>query len=133
MYNSKLIALPYKKIQGLEGIKKVIDIDQSPIGRTPRSNPATYTKKYLMILEIYLPKQMMLKWKVMKKEDFHSMLKVEDVRHVMVMVLLKIEMNFLADVYVNCDVCYGSRYNKETLGYLLCKEKYSSKVISKCL
>lgn len=53
LYNSKLIALPYKKIQGLEGIKKVIDIDQSPIGRTPRSNPATYTKIFDDIRDIF--------------------------------------------------------------------------------
>lgn len=79
----KLYPLEYEKIEGLDGLEKVINIDQTPIGRTPRSNPATYTK-LLMISEIFLQKHKMQNFMDLKKVDFHLMLKVEDVRPVKV-------------------------------------------------
>lgn len=85
IYRSKIIPGKCDDILGVENIERVIEIDQSPIGRTPRSNPATYTE-YLILFENYLLRLLMLKCADMIKEDFLSMLKVEDVRRVVVMV-----------------------------------------------
>ena len=103
---------PYK-IKGIENIDKVIGINQSPIGRTPRSNPATYTGIFSLIRDLFTS-YLKQKLGVIKQEDFLSMLKEEDVKPVWSWLKL-IEMNFLPDVYVKCDKCNGKRYNRETL------------------
>ncbi len=113
-YKSKAVPLPFKRIHGLDRIDKVIDIDQSPIGRTPRSNPATYTGLFTMVRDLftempeakirgYRPGRFSFNVKGGRCEACEG----DGVR--------KIEMNFLPDVYVLCDVCKGKRYNRETL------------------
>lgn len=117
----------YDSIEGLEEIDKVIDIDQSPIGRTPRSNPATYTKLFTPIRDIFarLPEA---KKRGYQKGRFSFNVKGGRCEACKGDGLLKIEMHFLADVYVQCDVCKGKRYNKETL-----QVKYKGKSISEVL
>ncbi|MEA1975037.1 MAG: excinuclease ABC subunit UvrA [Bacillota bacterium] len=117
----------YKSISGLEQIDKVIDIDQSPIGRTPRSNPATYTKLFDNIRDIFelVPEA---KKRGYKKGRFSFNVKGGRCETCKGDGLLKIEMHFLADIYVECDVCKGKRYNKETL-----QVKYKGKNISEVL
>lgn len=116
-YNSKQPPLPYKSIEGLENIDKVIEIDQSPIGRTPRSNPATYTGVFSLIRDLFaqLPES-----KVRGFTAGRFSFNVEGGRCESCHGdgIKKIEMNFLPDVYVTCDVCHGKRYNKETLQVL---------------
>jgi len=110
----KLYPLPYKKIIGIENLDKVIDIDQAPIGRTPRSNPATYTKIFDEIRNIFsMTKDS--KMKGFKKGRFSFNVKGGRCEACQGAGIIKIEMNFLPDVYVQCDVCNGKRYNKETL------------------
>ncbi|MBI4547297.1 MAG: excinuclease ABC subunit UvrA [Ignavibacteriae bacterium] len=116
-YKSKVVPLPYKSIEGLENIDKVIEIDQSPIGRTPRSNPATYTGLFTHIRDLYaqLPEAKIRGYKVGRfsfnvKGGRCDECEGDGVR--------KIEMNFLPDVYVLCEVCKGKRYNRETLDIL---------------
>ena len=106
--------LPYKKIEGLENIDKVIAIDQSPIGRTPRSNPATYTKVFDEIRKLYgnLPES---KIRGYKAGRFSFNVKGGRCEKCQGAGMQTIEMNFLPDVYVLCDECYGKRYNRETL------------------
>ncbi len=113
-YSSHVVPLPFKKIQGLEFIDKVIEIDQSPIGRTPRSNPATYTGLFTYIRDFFasLPESNIRGYKVGRfsfnvKSGRCEACEGDGVK--------KIEMNFLPDVYVTCDVCRGKRYNRETL------------------
>jgi excinuclease ABC subunit A len=113
-YKSKDIPLEYSSIEGLEDIDKVIDIDQSPIGRTPRSNPATYTGLFTIIRDLFtqLPEAKIRGYKVGRfsfnvKGGRCEECEGDGVR--------KIEMNFLPDVYVMCEVCKGRRYNRETL------------------
>lgn len=116
-YKSKAVPLPYKKTTGVEHIDKVIEIDQTPIGRTPRSNPATYTGLYTLIRDLYtqMPEAKIRGYKP-GRFSFNvpggrcEACEGDGVK--------KIEMNFLPDVYVLCDVCKGKRYNRETLQVL---------------
>jgi len=110
-------------ITGFENIDKVIDVDQSPIGRTPRSNPATYTDVFTPIRELFA-KTNEAKMRGYKAGRFSFNVKGGRCEACKGDGLLKIEMNFLSDVYVKCDVCSGHRYNKETL-----EVKYKGKTI----
>ncbi|MDR2053088.1 MAG: excinuclease ABC subunit UvrA [Treponema sp.] len=104
----------YKKIEGSEFIDKVIDIDQSPIGRTPRSNPATYVEVFTAIRNLYagLPESKMRGY---KSGRFSFNVRGGRCENCEGDGTIKIEMNFLPDVYITCDVCQGKRFNKETL------------------
>lgn len=113
-YSSRTMPLPYEHIDGLEHVDKVIDIDQSPIGRTPRSNPATYTGVFTYIRDLfaglpesrargYLPGRFSFNVKGGRCEACEGD------------GIIKIEMHFLPDVYIPCEVCKGKRYNRETL------------------
>ena len=115
------------EILGFENIDKIIDIDQSPIGRTPRSNPATYTDVFTPIRELY-SKTNEAKMRGYKPGRFSFNVKGGRCEACKGDGLLKIEMNFLSDVYVKCDVCKGKRYNRETL-----EVKYKGKTISDVL
>ena len=117
----------YENISGLDNIDKVIEIDQSPIGRTPRSNPATYTKVFGGIRDT-LAKTPEAKKRGYKKGRFSFNVKNGRCESCKGKGVLKIEMHFLADVYVPCDVCGGKRYNKETL-----QVKYKGKNIADIL
>ncbi len=114
LYKSKMVARPSKGLVGSSAIDKVIDIDQSPIGRTPRSNPATYTGVFTMIRDLFtqLPESKLRGYKAGRfsfnvKGGRCEQCEGDGVR--------RIEMNFLPDVYVQCDMCRGRRYNRETL------------------
>lgn len=113
-YKTKLVPLPHRSIKGLEHIDKVIDIDQSPIGRTPRSNPATYTGLFTLIRDLFteLPEA---KIRGYKAGRFSFNVKGGRCEECEGDGVRKIEMNFLPDVYVVCDLCKGKRYNRETL------------------
>ena len=113
-YGAKDVPGKHSAINGLEHLNKVIDIDQSPIGRTPRSNPATYTGMFTAIRDIYsaLPEA---KARGYKQGRFSFNMKGGRCETCAGDGMLKIEMNFLPDVYVTCDECHGQRYNKETL------------------
>ncbi|HEX9739580.1 MAG TPA: excinuclease ABC subunit UvrA [Ignavibacteriaceae bacterium] len=117
IYKSKTVPLPYKSIEGLENIDKVIEIDQTPIGRTPRSNPATYTGLFTFIRDLYsqLPESKMRGYSTGRFSFNVEGGRCEECGGDG---LKKIEMNFLPDVYVLCDVCRGKRYNRETLEVL---------------
>jgi excinuclease ABC subunit A len=114
LYNSKIVPLPHKTIKGMMFIDKVIDIDQSPIGRTPRSNPATYTKTFDQIRNLFslLPES---KIRGYTPGRFSFNLKGGRCETCQGDGLIKIEMHFLPDVYVECEACHGKRYNRETL------------------
>ena len=114
IYKSRAEPGEYGEILGLEHIDKVIEIDQSPIGRTPRSNPATYTGVFTAIREIYamLPES---RERGYKAGRFSFNVKGGRCEACQGDGLKRIEMNFLPDVYVTCDVCRGRRYNQETL------------------
>ena len=113
-YRSLKDALPYSKITGIDNIDKVIEVNQSPIGRTPRSNPATYTKMFDDIRKLYetLPEA---KIRGYKAGRFSFNVKGGRCETCKGAGLKTIEMNFLPDVYVKCDDCNGRRYNRETL------------------
>ncbi len=113
-YKSHTVPLPFKSVEGLDLIDKVIEIDQSPIGRTPRSNPATYTGLFSYIRDFYatLPEAKIRGYKVGRFSFNVKSGRCEECEGDGVK---KIEMNFLPDVYVTCDVCKGKRYNRETL------------------
>jgi excinuclease ABC subunit A len=113
-YKTKIVPLPYKTIDGLQHIDKVIDIDQSAIGRTPRSNPATYTGLFTLIRDLFtqLPESQIRGYKAGR---FSFNVKGGRCENCEGDGVKKIEMNFLPDVYVLCDVCNGRRYNRETL------------------
>lgn len=113
-YNSKSVPLPYQSIEGLEHVDKVISIDQSPIGRTPRSNPGTYTKVFDHIRSLFaeLPES---KIRGYDQGRFSFNVKGGRCETCQGDGLRKIEMNFLPDVYVKCENCNGKRYNRETL------------------
>lgn len=104
----------HKKITGIEQLDKVIDIDQSPIGRTPRSNPATYTGVFDMIRDLFAATPD-AKAKGYKKGRFSFNVKGGRCEACSGDGIIKIEMHFLPDVYVPCEVCQGKRYNRETL------------------
>ena len=104
----------YKSISGVENIEKVINIDQSPIGRTPRSNPATYTGVFDDIRELFAQTNQ-AKMRGYTKGRFSFNVKGGHCEACRGDGIIKIEMNFLPDVYVPCEVCHGTRYNSETL------------------
>ena len=116
-YQSKLVPLPYKRLHGIKNVDKVIDIDQSPIGRTPRSNPATYTGLFGLIRDLFtqMPEA---KIRGYKAGRFSFNVKGGRCEGCEGGGVRKIEMNFLPDVYVLCDSCKGKRYNRETLQVL---------------
>jgi len=127
-YQSKSPVLPYARIEGLELIDKIISIDQSPIGRTPRSNPGTYTKLFDIIRQLYAdtPESRI---RAYDQGRFSFNVKGGRCETCEGDGLRKIEMNFLPDVYVNCETCNGKRYNRETLE-ILYKGKSISDVLS---
>ena len=108
---------PYQSLQGLEYLDKVIDIDQSPIGRTPRSNPATYTGIFTPIREIFSATQE-ARSRGYKTGRFSFNVKGGRCEACQGDGMIKVEMHFLPDVYVHCDVCKGKRYNRESLEIL---------------
>ncbi|WP_404415073.1 excinuclease ABC subunit UvrA [Vreelandella aquamarina] len=109
-----LKAAPYRKIAGLDQLDKVIDIDQSPIGRTPRSNPATYTGIFTPIRELFAGTQE-ARSRGYKPGRFSFNVKGGRCEACQGEGMIKVEMHFLPDIYVPCDVCKGKRYNRETL------------------
>ena len=126
-YKSKMTPLPFKKIEGLEFIDKVVEIDQSPIGRTPRSNPATYCGFFTDIRTLFaaIPEA---KIRGYKPGRFSFNVKSGRCDVCQGGGMRTIEMNFLPDVYVNCEKCNGKRYNRETL-----EIRYKGKSISDVL
>jgi len=114
LYRAKQAPGKHERIEGLENIDKVIDIDQSPIGRTPRSNPATYTGAFTPIRDLFasLPEAKIRGYKAGRFSFNVSGGRCENCGGDG---MIKIEMQFLPDVYVECDVCHGRRYNKEVL------------------
>lgn len=123
----KLYPLEYKALEGTEYLEKVINIDQSPIGRTPRSNPATYTKIFDDIRTLFAETKD-AKAHGFTKGRFSFNVKGGRCEACQGAGIIKIEMNFLPDVYVECEVCKGKRYNKETLDVF-----YKGKNISEVL
>lgn len=126
-YDSKMVPMPYKSIKGLEELDKVIEIDQSPIGRTPRSNPATYCGFFTEIRQLFtaIPEAKIRGYNAGRfsfnvKGGRCDVCEGAGVR--------VIEMNFLPDVYVHCEKCNGRRYNRETL-----EIRYKGKSISDVL
>jgi excinuclease ABC subunit A len=126
-YKSKAVPLPYDEVQGLDNVDKIISIDQSPIGRTPRSNPGTYTKVFDHVRRLFaeLPESKIRgydqgRFSFNVKGGRCETCKGDGVR--------KIEMNFLPDVYVSCETCQGRRYNRETLEIYF-REKNISEVL----
>ena len=113
-YRSVKVPMAYESIEGIEHIDKVIEIDQSPIGRTPRSNPATYTGVFTDIRELFtsLPES---KIRGYKPGRFSFNVKGGRCENCKGAGVRTIEMNFLPDVYVSCESCFGLRYNRETL------------------
>src|SRR5699024_6571788 len=107
----------HKEIKGIEHLEKVINIDQSPIGRTPRSNPATYTGVFDDIRDVYASTNE-AKVRGYKKGRFSCNVKGGRCEACRGDGIIKIEMHFLPDVYVPCEVCHGRRYNRETLEVL---------------
>lgn len=124
---AKLKPGKHKDITGIDYLDKVIDIDQSPIGRTPRSNPATYTGVFDSIRDIFATTNE-AKMKGYKKGRFSFNVKGGRCEACQGDGIIKIEMHFLPDVYVPCEVCHGKRYNRETL-----EVKYKGKSISDVL
>jgi excinuclease ABC subunit A len=114
IYGSNHIEGACKKIEGVENIDKVIDIDQSPIGRTPRSNPITYVEGFTAIRDLFasLPEARV---KGYKPGRFSFNVRGGRCENCSGDGTIKIEMNFLPDVYITCDVCHGRRFNRETL------------------
>ena len=127
LYGSNTEPSPYKEIVGLEQFDKVVDIDQSPIGRTPRSNPATYTGLFTPIREIFAATP------VARERGYNPGRFSFNVRGGRCEAcqgdgVIKVEMHFLPDIYVACDVCKGKRYNRETL-----EVRYKGKSINEVL
>ncbi|NTW52344.1 MAG: excinuclease ABC subunit UvrA [Chlorobiaceae bacterium] len=126
-YRSKLLALPSNGVEGIDRIDKVVNVDQSPIGRTPRSNPATYTGAFTFIRDFFtrLPEAQIRGYKAGR---FSFNVKGGRCEVCQGAGTRKIEMNFLPDVYVHCEHCKGERYNRETL-----QVKYKGKSIADVL
>ncbi|MFN3020484.1 excinuclease ABC subunit UvrA [Chryseobacterium sp. TY3] len=126
-YRSVQEPLPYKSIEGIDNIDKIVDVDQSPIGRTPRSNPATYTGMFTDIRNLFaeLPES---KIRGYKAGRFSFNVKGGRCETCQGGGLKVIEMNFLPDVYVHCETCHGKRFNRETL-----EVRYKGKSISDVL
>ncbi|MBO9494971.1 excinuclease ABC subunit UvrA [Thalassotalea sp. G20_0] len=122
-----LTAAPYKKLTGIQHFDKCIDIDQSPIGRTPRSNPATYTGIFTAIRELFAGTQE-ARSRGYKPGRFSFNVKGGRCEACQGDGVIKVEMHFLPDIYVACDVCKGKRYNRETL-----EVKYKGKSIHEVL
>ena len=124
---SRLKAGKYNSIEGLEQLDKVVQIDQSPIGRSPRSNPATYTKVFDLIRDLYaqVPEAKMRGY---SKGRFSFNVKGGRCEACKGDGTIKVQMHFLPDVYVPCEVCHGKRYNRETL-----QVKYKDKSIADVL
>ena len=118
---------PYEAIQGMEHLDKVVDIDQSPIGRTPRSNPATYTGIFTPVRELFAGTQES-RSRGYRPGRFSFNVKGGRCEACQGDGVVKVEMHFLPDVYVSCDVCRGKRYNRETL-----EVKYKGKNINEVL
>lgn len=127
IYNGVKNPLPYSKIKGIEHLDKVIEIDQSPIGRTPRSNPATYTKLFDEIRSLFagLPEAQIRGYKAGRFSFNVTGGRCETCKGGGMKV---VEMNFLPDVYVECETCNGKRYNRETM-----EVRYKGKSISDVL
>ncbi|WP_300671360.1 excinuclease ABC subunit UvrA [Soonwooa sp.] len=126
-YRSVQEPLPYKSIDGIDNIDKIVDVDQSPIGRTPRSNPATYTGMFTDIRNLFaeLPESRIRGYKAGR---FSFNVKGGRCETCQGGGLKVIEMNFLPDVYVHCETCHGKRFNRETL-----EVRYKGKSISDVL
>ena len=118
---------PYEAVQGLEHLDKVVDIDQSPIGRTPRSNPATYTGMFTAIRELFAATQE-ARSRGYAPGRFSFNVKGGRCEACQGDGLIRVEMHFLADIYVTCDVCTSKRYNRQTLEVL-----YKGKTIHEVL
>jgi excinuclease ABC subunit A len=127
MHGTRTVWAPHDRIEGLEVFDKVIDIDQSPIGRTPRSNPATYTGTFDMIRELFAMTAD-AKIRGYKNGRFSFNVKGGRCENCKGDGIIKIEMHFLPDVYVPCEICKGKRYNRETL-----EVKYKGKNITEIL
>ena len=127
LYKSKQIPGDHKEIRGAENIEKIIDIDQSPIGRTPRSNPATYTGVFDTIRDVFAQTNE-AKVRGYQKGRFSFNVKGGRCEACKGDGIIKIEMHFLPDVFVPCEVCDGKRYNRETL-----EVKYKDKSIADVL
>ena len=124
---TSLTPAPYEAIEGLDQLDKVIDIDQSPIGRTPRSNPATYTGIFTPIRELFAGTQE-ARSRGYKPGRFSFNVKGGRCEACQGEGMIKVEMHFLPDIYVPCDVCKGKRYNRETL-----EIQYKGKTIDEVL
>lgn len=118
---------PFESIEGLELMDKVVDIDQSPIGRTPRSNPATYTGIFTPVRELFAGTQE-ARTRGYNPGRFSFNVKGGRCEACQGDGMVKVEMHFLPDVYVSCDICHGKRYNRETL-----EVRYKGKNISEVL
>ncbi|HPY42095.1 MAG TPA: excinuclease ABC subunit UvrA, partial [Thiolinea sp.] len=127
LHDSSVEVAPVKEVQGVEQIDKIIDIDQSPIGRTPRSNPATYTGVFTAIRDIFAATQES-RSRGYQAGRFSFNVKGGRCEACAGDGLIKVEMHFLPDVYVTCEVCNGKRYNRETLDV-----RYKGKNISEVL
>ncbi len=127
IYHSHMACGEYESVEGLEKVDKVISVDQSPIGRTPRSNPATYTKAFDHIRTLFAQTQE-ARIRGYTPSRFSFNVKGGRCEACAGQGVIKVEMNFMPDVYVECNVCNGKRYNKETL-----QVKYHGKNISDVL
>ena len=114
LYHARIIAGKHEEVLGLENINKVVNIDQSPIGRTPRSNPGTYTGLFTYIRELF-SRTTEARMRGYKPGRFSFNVKGGRCEACSGDGIIKIEMHFLPDIYVSCDVCHGKRYNHETL------------------
>jgi len=114
LYDSSAQPAPYESVENLDLFDKVVDIDQSPIGRTPRSNPATYTGLFTPIRELFVGTQE-ARARGYKPGRFSFNVKGGRCEACQGDGLIRVEMHFLPDIYVPCDVCHGKRYNRETL------------------
>ncbi|MGD8762009.1 MAG: excinuclease ABC subunit UvrA [Desulfobacteraceae bacterium] len=127
LYYARIPAGNHREVLGIEHIDKVVHIDQSPIGRTPRSNPGTYTGVFTFIRELFA-KTPEARMRGYKPGRFSFNVKGGRCEACQGDGIIKIEMHFLPDVYVTCDVCHGKRYNRETL-----EARYKGKTISEVL